>query len=233
MLTRWQSIEYITSQNFERKAFAWINAITVVPGAIGTFSREALKKAGGFSVDTLAEDCDLTVRMLREGYIIKNENNAIAYTEVPESRREFLKQRFLWSFGVMQVFWKNKQTIFKKKYGSFGMVAMPDMLLFKYIIPLFAPIADVLMVIGLLTGNASKIGFYYIIFLIVDAICAGIALLIEKESLLKLFWLNPQRIVYRWLMIYVLFKAFRKAIYGELQHWGVLKRTGKLTKSAG
>ncbi len=39
LLTRWQSIEYISSQNFDRKAFAYVNAITVVPGAIGAFRK--------------------------------------------------------------------------------------------------------------------------------------------------------------------------------------------------
>ncbi len=71
ILTRWQSIEYITSQNFDRNAFASINAITVVPGAIGVFRKKTIEDAGGFTSDTFAEDCDLTIRMLRAGYIIK------------------------------------------------------------------------------------------------------------------------------------------------------------------
>jgi len=76
-ITRWQSIEYITSQNFDRKAFAAINAITVVPGAIGAFRKEAIEAAGGFTTDTLAEDCDLTIRILKAGYIITDEAKAI------------------------------------------------------------------------------------------------------------------------------------------------------------
>ena len=44
LLTSWQSIEYISSQNFDRKAFAYVNAITVVPGAIGAFRKKPLKK---------------------------------------------------------------------------------------------------------------------------------------------------------------------------------------------
>jgi cellulose synthase/poly-beta-1,6-N-acetylglucosamine synthase-like glycosyltransferase len=33
MITRWQSIEYITSQNFDRRAFDLLNCIIVVPGS--------------------------------------------------------------------------------------------------------------------------------------------------------------------------------------------------------
>ena len=38
----------------------------------------------------------------------------------------------------------------------------------------------------------------------------------------------PQRIVYRPLMYYVLFKSYLKALKGELMGWGVLKRTGNI-----
>ncbi|MCH5688938.1 hypothetical protein LWM68_34600 [Niabella sp. W65] len=43
MLTQWQSIEYITAQNFDRRAFDYINGITVVPGAIGAFRKKPWK----------------------------------------------------------------------------------------------------------------------------------------------------------------------------------------------
>lgn len=231
LITRWQSIEYTTSQNMDRKAFSLLNAITVVPGAIGAFRKSAVLEAGGFTSDTLAEDCDLTIRILREGYIISNENGAIAMTEAPESIKQFLKQRFRWTFGVLQTFWKNRDAIFNSAYKNLGFIALPDILLFKYIIPLFSPFADLLMLLGLLTGSAGEIGFYYSIFLAVDIILAAFAFSGEKESYWKLIWLIPQRIIYRWLLLWVLFKTMRKAVKGELQHWGVLKRTGNVQEA--
>jgi spore germination protein YaaH/peptidoglycan/xylan/chitin deacetylase (PgdA/CDA1 family)/GT2 family glycosyltransferase len=136
LLTKWQSIEYITSQNFDRKGFAYLNAITVIPGAIGAFKKDALIEAGGFTTDTLAEDCDITMRIIKAGYIVANEPKAYAYTEVPEQLKQFLKQRVRWSFGVMQTFWKHKDFLFNNKNKALGWVALPDMLLFKYTSPL-------------------------------------------------------------------------------------------------
>jgi cellulose synthase/poly-beta-1,6-N-acetylglucosamine synthase-like glycosyltransferase len=225
-LTKWQAIEYITGQNFDRRAFASVNAITVVPGAIGGFRREVVASAGGFTTDTLAEDCDLTIRIIRQGYIVKNENNALAFTEAPEKRKQFFKQRFRWSFGVLQTFWKHRDTLFNSKYKWLGWLAMPNILLFQYIIPAFIPLADVVMVLGLVSGNASKILPYYLLFMVIDAAMAFIAFRMEKEKTSRLIWLIPQRLIYRWLMWFVLFKAVRRAIKGELQSWGVLKRTG-------
>jgi len=226
ILTRWQSIEYITSQNFDRNAFARINAITVVPGAIGVFRKKAIEEAGGFTSDTFAEDCDLTMRLLRAGYKIKNENEAIALTEAPETMSQFLKQRFRWSFGVMQSFWKNRDALFNSDYGSLGWVALPNILVFQILIPLIAPLADLFMIVGILTGNGMMILEYYGLFMLIDLAVGVLAFAFEKENMLKLVWLIPQRIVYRWLMLYVLYKSIRRAIKGQLQSWGVLKRTG-------
>lgn len=227
-ITNWQNIEYITSQNFDRVAFAYINGITVVPGAIGAFKKTILEEAGGFTTDTLAEDCDLTIRILRLGYTIENENNAVAMTEAPETISQFLKQRLRWSFGVMQTFWKHRDALFNTNYKMLGWIALPNILLFQFIIPVFSPLADIFMLIGIFTGNAKKIGNYYLLFMLVDAAIALLAFSFEKENLKKLVWLIPQRLVYRLLMYVVLFRSYKRAIKGELQHWGVLKRTGNV-----
>ena len=235
MITRWQSIEYITSQNFDRRAFDLLNCITVIPGAIGAFRKDAILIAGGFTTDTLAEDCDLTMRLLRNGYIIRNCTAAISYTEAPETFKQFLKQRFRWSFGVMQCFWKHRDTIFNKKYKNFGMIAMPNILIFQIILPILAPLADVILVLsllaatfGIVVASIPHIILYYFIFTLVDIAGAALAFAYEKENHLKLIWMLPQRLVYRQLMYYILIKSFNKAIKGELQGWGALKRTGRV-----
>jgi cellulose synthase/poly-beta-1,6-N-acetylglucosamine synthase-like glycosyltransferase/spore germination protein YaaH/peptidoglycan/xylan/chitin deacetylase (PgdA/CDA1 family) len=226
LLTRWQAIEYISSQNFDRKAFSYLNAITVVPGAIGAFLKKAIEDAGGFTTDTLAEDCDLTIRILRAGYRVTNEPKAIALTEAPESLRMFIKQRFRWNFGVMQTLWKHRDSLFNHKYQYLGWVAMPNILVFQYIIPSFIPLADLFMLVGLISGNAGRIVPYYFLFILIDLFVALVAFRFEREKTGRLIWLIPQRLIYRWLMWYVLYKAVRRALKGELQNWGVLKRTG-------
>jgi len=239
MITRWQSIEYITSQNFDRRAFDLLNCITVVPGAIGAFRKDAILNAGGFTTDTLAEDCDLTMRLLRKGYIVRNCTLAISYTEAPETFKQFLKQRFRWSFGVMQCFWKHRDTIFNKKYKNFGMIAMPNILIFQIILPILAPLADIILVLsllaasfGIVVASIPHIILYYFIFTLVDIGGAALAFAFEKENHLKLIWMLPQRLVYRQLMYYILLKSFNKAIKGELQGWGALKRTGSVKEMA-
>ena len=235
MITRWQSIEYITSQNFDRRAFDLLNCITVVPGAIGAFKKEAIIKAGGFTTDTLAEDCDLTMRLHRSGYQVRNCNEAISYTEAPETMKQFLKQRFRWSFGIMQCFWKHRDAVFNPVFKNFGMVALPNILIFQIILPFLAPLADIILLlsllaagIGIIQADISHIVWYYFIFTMIDVAGAALAFAFEKEDYKKLVWMIPQRLVYRQLMYYILIKSFNKAVKGEIQGWGVLKRTGNV-----
>ncbi|MEO9022411.1 MAG: glycosyltransferase [Ginsengibacter sp.] len=235
MITRWQSIEYITSQNFDRRAFDLLNCITVIPGAIGAFSKDAILVSGGFTTDTLAEDCDLTMRLLRNGYVVRNCIEAISYTEAPETFKQFLKQRFRWSFGVMQCFWKHRDTIFNKRYKNFGMVAMPNILVYQIIIPILAPLADLILVLsllmaslGIVVASLPHIILYYFIFTLVDIAGAALAFAYEKENHLKLIWMVPQRLVYRQMMYYILIKSIAEAVKGEMQGWGALKRTGSV-----
>ena len=230
MLTKWQAIEYTTSQNFDRMAYAAINAITVVPGAIGAFRKKAIEDAGGLTTDTLAEDCDLTIRICRAGYVIENENRAVAMTEAPEHLRQFMKQRVRWSFGVMQTFWKHRDALMVRKYRGLGFWAIPNILVFQFIIPTFSPLADLFMLIGLFSGNAWQIFIYYLMFTAVDCSVSVAAYIFEKQSLRILLWIIPQRFAYRWIMYVVLFKSYKRVIKGELQTWGVLKRTGNVGK---
>jgi len=235
MITRWQSIEYITSQNFDRSAFDLLNCITVVPGALGAFRKSAVVKAGWFTMDTLAEDCDLTMRMLREGYVVRNCTEAVSLTEAPETMQQFLKQRFRWSFGVMQCFWKHRDAVFNPTYKNLGMVALPNILIFQMILTFLAPLADLVLVfsliaaaLGVIPASINHIVFYYMIFTLVDVAGAALAFAFEKEDYRKLVWMIPQRLIYRQLMYYILLKSFNKAIKGELQGWGALKRTGNV-----
>ncbi|MES1218845.1 MAG: glycosyltransferase, partial [Bacteroidota bacterium] len=230
ILTKWQSIEYTTAQNFDRRAFDYLNCITVVPGAIGAFKKSAVIEAGGFTTDTLAEDCDLTIRLLRQGGTIRNCPKAVAITEAPETIKQFMKQRFRWNYGIMQSFWKNKDACFNPRYKALAMVALPNILLFQMLMTIFAPLADLLFFFSIAWSwhdaeSLQKLLLFYGLFLLVDVMVSIMAFSFEKEKFYKLVWLIPQRFVYRQLMYVVLFRSIAKAIKGEVQGWGVLKRT--------
>src|SRR5437899_1855468 len=143
-LTRWQALEYITSQNMEKRAFDLLNCITVVPGALGAWRKKAIEAAGGITADTVAEDADLTIAIRRLGWPISYDQEAIAWTEAPETPGVLIRQRFRWTFGTLQSFWKHSGTLFRPKYGTLGLVALPNIFVFQLLLPLISPVIDLL-----------------------------------------------------------------------------------------
>ena len=135
----------------------------------------------------------------------------------------------------MQSFWKHRDAVFNPKYKSFGMVALPNILIFQILLPFLAPLADLILLFsllaagfGIIQSDISNIIFYYFIFTLVDVAGAALAFAFEKEDYKKLIWMIPQRLIYRQLMYYILIKSFTKALKGEMQGWGILKRTGNV-----
>jgi cellulose synthase/poly-beta-1,6-N-acetylglucosamine synthase-like glycosyltransferase/peptidoglycan/xylan/chitin deacetylase (PgdA/CDA1 family)/spore germination protein YaaH len=239
LITRWQAIEYVTSQNLDRRAFSLLNGITVVPGAVGAWRRDAVAKVGGFSLDTLAEDQDLTLTLLAEGYHVAYAPHAIAWTEAPDTVKGLLKQRFRWSFGTLQCMWKHRNILLRPRYGTLGMIALPNTWIFQLIVNAIAPLADLMFVwslisvwlVGLQHGSTyavaslEQILTLYALFLLVDWLAAVIAFLAEPGEQLRLTWLVfIQRFAYRQFMYWVVLRAFIAAARGGLVGWGKLDR---------
>lgn len=227
--TIWQSLEYIASQNFDRRAYAALNSITVVPGAIGAWRKSVVEEAGGYLSDTLAEDTDLTLRVRRLGYTLKTENNALAYTEAPENVRSLARQRFRWSFGTLQCLWKHRDVLFRRKYGALGMVALPTLWLFQMLFQAISPIVDVMILLALWAGNLHTILVYYAVFFFVDLVGSVVAVWMDGEDWRLLLWMFWQRFAYRQVMYYVIFRSIMAAFRGHHVGWGKLQRKGTAT----
>jgi len=245
--TRWQALEYITSQNFERRALNTMGAVSVVPGAIGAWRICAVREAGAFHTDTVAEDADLTMALLRRGYRVEYEDRALAYTEAPTSANGLMRQRFRWSFGILQAVYKHRGVFGRK--GVFGWIALPNIVVFQILLPLVSPFIDIMFTVGALwyflqkyfhpgsTDPASfqRLVIFFAAFLIIDFITSAIAFALERRTpdtredpwLLSQVWL--QRFAYRQLFSLVLFKTVKRALTGEPFSWDKLERTAAVT----
>ncbi len=241
-LTIWQAVEYITSQNFDRRAFDLLNCITVVPGAVGAWRKDAVILAGLYSSQTLAEDTDLTFKIRKLGYRISTDNTALAYTEAPDTIKDLAKQRFRWAFGTLQCLWKHRAALLNPRYGTFGTVAMPSLWIYQIGFQAIAPVVDLTIVWSLIYShliapntshqNASMLIGYWALFSAVEVLGAYIAFRLDKEDKKLLVWLLLQRFVYRQLMYYVIVKSLVFAVRGSLVGWGKLERKGTVQQPA-
>jgi cellulose synthase/poly-beta-1,6-N-acetylglucosamine synthase-like glycosyltransferase/peptidoglycan/xylan/chitin deacetylase (PgdA/CDA1 family)/spore germination protein YaaH len=247
--TRWQALEYITSQNFERRALNVFGAVSVVPGAIGAWRVAAVRQAGGYHTDTVAEDADLTMSLLEHGWRVVNEDRALAFTEAPTTARGLMRQRFRWSFGILQAVWKHGDAI--RKRSRLGWIALPNIIIFQILLPLVSPFIDIMFLFGVLQflvtryfhpestdpSSFERLAFYFAIFLAIDFVASALAFLLERRSegageepqLLLHLWL--QRFSYRQLFSAVLAKTVKRAIDGKPFAWDKLERTAAVSKS--
>ena len=248
IVTRWQAIEYVTSQNLDRRAFSLLNCITVVPGAVGAWRKSLVEAAGGFSEETLAEDQDLTLTIRRAGHAIAYADEAIGYTEAPDTLRMLSRQRFRWSFGTLQCLWKHRDVFFKKRYGSLGWIALPNVLIFQLFYPAVSPIADFLFVWSIASvfwvraehgatfaiSSLERVLVYYAIFLVIDWAATMIAFLLEPDEDRSLTWLVLlQRFAYRQVMYVVVIRSLIAALKGKLVGWGKLERKATVELGVG
>ncbi len=244
--TRWQSIEYVSSQNLDRRANAFLNSIPVVPGAVGAWRKRAVLDAGGFIPDTLAEDMDLTWRLRRTGWRIENEPRAVAWTEAPASLDALSRQRFRWTYGTLQCLWKHRRAV--GRVGWFGRVTLPSLWLFQILFQAISPVIDLLLVwtilrvvqayasFGILTGewqlfpqaldSLSLIASMTAFFFLLELGGALLAYALEREPAWDLVWMFWQRFVYRQLMYMVVWKSLRHALFGRRAGWDKLERKG-------
>jgi len=247
--TRWQALEYITSQNFERRALDLFDVVMVVPGAIGAWRTDVVKAGHGYHTNTVAEDADLTMNILEQGYCVIYEDQALAFTEAPVNMDGLMRQRFRWSFGILQAVFKHRGAI--SKHRAMGLFALPNILIFQILLPLFSPLIDLMFLAGVVryfvdkhfhpetTSSASfyKLLGFFLAFMVIDFIASALAFTLERKHPASkgdgwlLFHIWVQRFSYRQVFSIVLFKTVKRAIDGKPFSWDKLDRTAKMSAS--
>jgi cellulose synthase/poly-beta-1,6-N-acetylglucosamine synthase-like glycosyltransferase/peptidoglycan/xylan/chitin deacetylase (PgdA/CDA1 family)/spore germination protein YaaH len=231
-IARCQSLEYICGFNLDRRAYTEWNCITVVPGAISAFRKSAIKAAGGFSHDTLAEDTDLTLTLHRLRYRIDFADDAIAWTEAPETFATLAKQRFRWAFGTMQCLWKHRDIVFNPRFGALGWFSLPSIWIFQIALVALTPLVDAILIWSILFGHATAIWSYFLAFLVLDLFLAALACWMEGERIRRALMIVPMRLVYRPLLAWVIWRSILRAFKGALVGWGKLERTASVPTRA-
>jgi cellulose synthase/poly-beta-1,6-N-acetylglucosamine synthase-like glycosyltransferase/peptidoglycan/xylan/chitin deacetylase (PgdA/CDA1 family)/spore germination protein YaaH len=244
LVSRWQAVEYVTAQNIERRALARFDAIMVVPGAVGAWRRKALDDVGGYPEDTLAEDQDLTIAIQRHGWRVAYDEDAVAWTEAPETFKALSRQRFRWSFGTLQCLWKHRRILGHGQPGGIGLVGMPQAWLFQIVFAVISPAIDLALLVAI-AGTALRVSQhgwaqtqtdvlrmsgYWIAFTAIDLICGFVAYRLDlREKRFPALLLLAQRFIYRQLMYGVVIRAVNSALAGLGIGWGKLERTGRVT----
>jgi cellulose synthase/poly-beta-1,6-N-acetylglucosamine synthase-like glycosyltransferase len=181
-LTGNQALEYVTQINLLRRATASLGVVQVMPGPLSAFRREVLTGLGKYDRDTVTEDFDITLKLLKTGGIIQAPTKALAYTEAPTKLRDFYRQRIRWYRGNVQVFLKHRDAFTNPRYGFLNYLIYPLLFIQEFVIPTLGVLTVPVALYVVATG-----GLYYIInlilaFVILQSFLSLLALDIEDED---------------------------------------------------
>ncbi|MEQ4301744.1 glycosyltransferase [Plantactinospora sp. B6F1] len=234
LLGRWQHLEYVIGFNLDRRMYDVLRCMPTIPGAIGAFRRAALLDAGGVPGDTLAEDTDLTMAVLRAGWRVPYEGRAIAWTEAPGSLRQLWRQRYRWCYGTMQAMWKHRHALVERGPGGrLGRRALPYLAVFQVLLPLTGSAVDAFALYGLFFLPWSHLVLAWLGLLLLQAGTAAYALRLDGERLGPLWSLPLQQLVYRQLMYLVVVQSTVTALLGSRLRWHRMVRTGEAAALVG
>jgi cellulose synthase/poly-beta-1,6-N-acetylglucosamine synthase-like glycosyltransferase/peptidoglycan/xylan/chitin deacetylase (PgdA/CDA1 family) len=225
VVTAWQSLEYMSGICITRMAEGLVGAITIAPGACAAWRKRSVVEAGGYSSQTLAEDCDLTLSIHKLGYRVVQDNEAIAWTEAPMSVRALAKQRLRWTFGTLQAFRKHRGMVLRPRFGILGMVVLPYALLSILIPLMFMPLTYTAAVLSIMSGRWQYVALFAALVAGIHLITSIAAIRMVRERVWHLLVVPIYRLIYEPLRIYVLYRSLLMVAKGKAMGWYRPKRT--------
>lgn len=242
-LARFQVLEYLRAFLLGRMAWAKLNGLILISGALGIFDRKIAVAAGGYNTHTVGEDMELIVKM-RAFMAKQNRPYKVAYipdplcwTEVPETNRVLGNQRNRWTRGTIEVLKMHKELFFNKKFGVMGMLSYPFWFLFEWLAPIVETFGLIYFALLVILGKIFWVKALTLIFLaytisVFLSICAVLAEEIsfakyqKRSDIWRIFAaaiLEP--ILHHPKVVFWALKGNYDLIMGK-KNWGKMVRTG-------
>ena len=226
LLTWTQALEYVAGIEIIRRAFDYFGSITIVPGALGAFRKSVLEGVGSYHKDTLVEDFDATIKVLKSGFVIQGTTQATAYTEAPQSLHDFYKQRKRWYRGNVQVLSRHFETIVNPRYAFLYRVAFPFMIISMIVLPFAGLSVVVTSIIEIINGDGFFVLQLFVLFVILQCFMSALAVRIDRDDP-RLIAFSPLLVLgYKQLVDFLLIMAALQALFKRKTVWTSAKRIG-------
>ncbi len=229
MISKLQALEYIEGLNMARKAQGFFRMVNIIPGPIGMFRKSALFHVGLYEHDTYAEDCDLTLKLLLEGFKVVYERRCVALTEAPEDLLDLLKQRYRWTRGILQAIKKHSRLLWRPWATPANSLILWYMVFEGLIWPAMNIFANAFFVIvGVKYGMTELLFFWWTQLTILDVAAALFCVAIEEEDLKLAFYAIYYRVFFIVVIDVCKVMATLEELMGRQMSWGKLERKGRI-----
>jgi len=115
ILTKLQEWDFFQGISVVKRTQSLFQGTLVAQGAFSVYRTDVLQEVDGWDEMSIGEDIVLTWSFRDLGYRVGYSENAFAFTNVPETYKQFFKQRERWARGLFEAFKKHPSTIWTLK----------------------------------------------------------------------------------------------------------------------
>lgn len=120
LLTKFQTIEYVSSISLGRQFTTMFDLLMIVSGAFGAYRQSAIRNVGGWDVGP-GDDSNLTTKLRRSSWSIAFAPDAWALTDVPATGAGYLQQRLRWNRSIIRNRLRKFSVVFDPRQGNFNL----------------------------------------------------------------------------------------------------------------
>ncbi len=117
ILSRFVNIETLSHQCMNQAGRFFFFKLCTIPGTNYVIRRSIIEEVGGWDVNALSEDTEISFRIYRMGYYIKLLPQAVTWEQEPHLLPIWFKQRVRWAKGNIYVMIKNFKYTFDPAAG--------------------------------------------------------------------------------------------------------------------
>ncbi|MFC6332087.1 glycosyltransferase [Paenibacillus septentrionalis] len=193
LLTRFINIETLSFQ-WMAQAGRWnLFKLCTIPGTNFILRRTIIEAIGGWDVNAIAEDTEISFQIYRLGYRIKFQPKSVTWEQEPQTLKVWFKQRTRWVKGNIYVIVKNIPLLFNRSSRKVRF----DILYFLSIYLLLLSsllLSDSILIMNALgyveTTIASFSSFLWLLAIVLFIVGTFITLITEKgEMRLSNLWI--------------------------------------------
>lgn len=219
LVEKLQALEYAVGINTFRRAFAALEFVNIVPGCLGCFRRDALEAVGRFSNDTLTEDFDVTLEILKAGWKVRA-SEALVYTRAPSTWRALYHQRIRWMHGNIETLRKHADVLRNETVNNFTGIVFPYQVVSLAVLPFVTAAILWTIFAELAAGHFAYIAVMLLLFTGLQFLATLFALVSDGTDLRLLVYVPVIMIVYKLFIDTITIKVLVDMLRRIDQTWG-------------
>lgn len=238
LLTRFVNIETLAYQCMNQAGRYFFFKLCTIPGTNYVIRRELIDRMGGWDVNALAEDTEISFRLYRMGYYIKFMPLAVTWEQEPQKLKQWFKQRTRWVKGNLYVLKNNFKYAFDPKAGRMRLDVIYYALVY---LTMFTSLifSDMIFIIGILgLGYVTLGGFSSLLWemaILLFILNVSITLSVERNEfnfsniLLTFFMLFTYAKMWVLVVLNGLIQGIQDALYHKEVVWDKTERFEEMT----